>query len=73
MRKGIFISKSKAPCYGCEERAEACHGRCEKFQAWSNEHNRQREERTNYHRLAGEADRRKREAVRKYFKREAKK
>ena len=24
----------RGPCYGCEERHEACHGHCERYKAW---------------------------------------
>ena len=30
-------SKSKAPCRNCGDRAEGCHGRCERYNTWVEE------------------------------------
>lgn len=31
MKKNTDIQPYKAPCVGCEERAEGCHGKCERY------------------------------------------
>lgn len=28
------MSRNENPCYGCRERAEACHTQCERYRLW---------------------------------------
>ena len=30
-RQTITISRGSSPCYGCEDRSEGCHGKCDKY------------------------------------------
>lgn len=33
-----MIEKKKSPCYKCEAREPGCHGKCEKYAEWRENH-----------------------------------
>lgn len=43
----------KIPCYGCDNRHEACHGSCEKYAEYRKEHDAKREAAREARRLEG--------------------
>lgn len=42
-----------SPCCGCDHRAEACHGRCEEYRAWSQRRQEIAEKRRQVKRVEG--------------------
>ena len=39
-----MLLNDNAPCKNCKERAMGCHGKCEKYQMWKSEHDKQKAE-----------------------------
>lgn len=37
------MMKDMAPCKGCTDRYEACHGKCERYLSWKKRHDALRE------------------------------
>lgn len=68
MRKGIVcsIGTEDCPCYGCQERAVGCHGKCDQYKAWDGKRQAEKLERHRRASLLHGADKRKKAAVDNY-------
>lgn len=42
-KRGYAAHKNAPPCYGCNERYEGCHGKCERYIKWKAENDEYRE------------------------------